>query len=323
MIEIRHIFCPVDFSDISRRALDQAVAIAKWFEARLTVMYVHHVPIPTLATAPLVAPLPTEAVALSLTERESWQRQLQACLPSAAAGIPIDCLVAEGDVAAEILAVADAADLLVIGTHGRSGFERLVLGSIAERLLRRVGCPLLIVPRATPDTTATVPGLFHHIVAAVDFSQASAHAAAFATSLAEEADAHLTLLHALDLPPQVEAWMVESEAGQSRLEQWRQGALARLRDLVPADARTYCHVEERVETDAASRVILDVAAERRAGLIVIGAHGGGRLDRMFVGSTAERVVRHASCPVLIVRSRGGLDHATPAPAVESAEGKQP
>jgi nucleotide-binding universal stress UspA family protein len=101
------------------------------------------------------------------------------------------------------------------------------------------------------------------------------------------------------------------------MQQWQQGALARLRDLAPADVRTYCHVEERVKTDAASRAILDVAAERHAGLIVIGAHGGGRLERMFVGSTAERVVRESVCPVLIVRSRGDLDRGTSAAAIES------
>ncbi|HET9268955.1 MAG TPA: universal stress protein, partial [Vicinamibacterales bacterium] len=184
--------------------------------------------------------------------------------------------------------------------------ERLVLGSVAERLLRQAPCPLLIVPRASPDATDTVPQLFHHIVAAVDFSPASAHAAAFAMSLAEEADAHLTLVHALDLPPAVETWIVESEAGSTRLQQWRQAASRRLDDLVPPDARTYCHVEERVEAGPASRVILDVAAERHAGLIVIGAHSRSPLERMFVGSTAQRVVRQAACPVLIV---GGVEPA--------------
>jgi nucleotide-binding universal stress UspA family protein len=302
-IEIRHVVCAVDFSDISRRALDHAVVVAKWYGARLTVMHAYHVPLAALASAPLLSPAPMDAVTLSPVDRESLQRQLQAFLPPGAAGIPIECRIVEGDAGGEILAAAATADLLVVGTHGRSGFERLVLGSIAERLLRQAPCPLLIVPRASPDATDPVPQLFHHIVAAVDFSPASTHAAAFAISLAEEADAHLTLVHALDLPPAVETWIVESEAGSSRLQQWRAGASGRLHELVPADADTYCHVEERVEAGAASRVILDLAAARHAGLIVIGAHGGGPLGRMFVGSTAQRVVRQSVCPVLIVRAR--------------------
>jgi len=307
MMEIRHVVCCVDFSDFSRRALEHAVAIATWYEARLTVMHAYNVPLATLASTPFLSPAPMDAVMLSPADRESLQRQLEALLPrGTATSSRIECRIVEGDVATEILAAAGTADLLVVGTHGRSGFERLVLGSVAERLLRRAPCPLLIVPPASPDATGTVPRLFHHIVAAVDFSPASAPAAAFAMSLAEEADAHLTLVHALDLPPAVETWIVESEEGSSRLRQWRQAASGRLDDLVPPDARTYCHVEERVEDGPASRVILDVAAERHAGLIVIGAHGGSALDRMFVGSTAQRVVRQAVCPVLIVR---GLEPA--------------
>lgn len=303
MISIRHVVCCVDFSDFSRRALDHAVAIARWYEARLTVMYAYQAPLAALASTPFLSPAPVEAVALSPADRESLQRQLEACLPrGAATGSRVECRIVESDVVPAILTAAETADLLVLGTHGRSGFARLILGSVAERLLRQAPCPLLIVPRASPDATDTVPRLFHHIVAAVDFSPASAHAASFATSLAEEGDAHLTLVHALDLPQAVEAWIAESEAGIARLQQWRQAAAGRLDDLVPADARTYCHVEERVEAGPASRVILDVAAERQAGLIVMGAHGGSPLEQMFVGSTAQRVVRQAVCPVLIVRA---------------------
>jgi nucleotide-binding universal stress UspA family protein len=311
MIQIRHILCCVDFSDFSRRALDHAVAIAKWYDARLTVMYAYSIPMAALASAPLLSPAPMEVAVLSPTDRESLRRQLVECLPRSAAGIPIDCRVVEGDVATEILAAAGTADLLVVGTHGRSGFERLVLGSVAERLLRQARCPLLIVPRASPDATDTVPQLFHHIVAAIDFSPSSDHAAAFAISLAEEADADLTLVHALDLSPAVETWIVESEAGTSRLRHWQHDVSVRLHDLVPSDAGTYCHIEEQVEAGSASRVILDVAAARRAGLIVIGAHGGGSLDRLFVGSTAQRVVREAACPVLIVRASESTAGTTP------------
>lgn len=303
MIHIRHIVCCVDFSDFSQRALDHAVAVATWYEARLTVMYAYHVPLATLASTPFLSPAPMDAVTLSPADLDVLQRQLEALLPhGAATRLGIECRIVEGDVVGEILAAARTADLLVVGTHGRSGFERLVLGSVAERLLRQARCPLLIVPRASPDAAGTMPRLFHHIVAAVDFSPASAQAAAFAISLAEEADAHLTLVHALDLPPAVETWIVESEAGSARLQQWRHAASGRLDDLVPADARTYCHVEERVEAGPAARVILDVAAQRDAGLIVIGAHGGGPLEQMLIGSTAQRVVRHAACPVLIVRA---------------------
>ena len=95
-----------------------------------------------------------------------------------------------------------AADLVVMGTHGRSGFERLVLGSVTERVLRKSACPVLTVPKGIPDV-ATPPVLFNRIVCAVDFSDCSMHALNYAMSLAQEADAHLTVVHVIELPPDV------------------------------------------------------------------------------------------------------------------------
>ncbi|HXU90348.1 MAG TPA: universal stress protein, partial [Methylomirabilota bacterium] len=123
MIQVRHIVCCVDFSDFSRRALDHAVAVATWYEARLTVMHAYNIPLATLASAPFLSPVPADAVALAPADRESLQRQLEALLPQgAAAGISVEYRIVEGDVATAILRAAESADLLVVGTHGRSGF---------------------------------------------------------------------------------------------------------------------------------------------------------------------------------------------------------
>jgi nucleotide-binding universal stress UspA family protein len=295
VIEINNILCPVDFSDLSRRALDHAVAVAKWYSAHLTLLYVHVVP---KAALPSFAPEPE---ALVSPARAQLQQTLEGWAEEAAKGMSVDCLVNEGSVADEIVVEAESADMLVMGTHGRSGFDHLVLGSVAEKVLRKANCPVLTIPRAAADATAAVPGLFHHIVAAVDFSDASQQAFAFAMSIAEEADAHLTALHVVDLPEAVETWIVDSPEGRGRLEQWKQGTLSRLRELVPDDIRPYCHVEERVEEGKPYREILRVADERSAGLIVIGAHGRGIVEQAFVGSTAQHIVRQAVCPVLTVR----------------------
>ena len=301
MVPITHVLCPVDFSDFSRRALDHAIAVAKWYGSRLTVMYVHHVPMPGLALGSPLAPATVEGSVLSAAEREQLQQTLRAFTPAAALGsLAVEFALAEGDVAREILAQAQLADMVVMGTHGLSGFESLILGSAAEKVLRKVNRPLLTIPQATADATDAVPALFHHIVAAVDFSDTSMRALSVAVSLAEEADAHLTLLHVIELPLELEAWVAGSEQGRTHLEQWQRGTATRLHQLVPDAARTYCHVEERVETGRAYREILRLAQERRAGLIVIGAHGRGVVERMFVGSTAQHVVRRAVCPVLTI-----------------------
>jgi nucleotide-binding universal stress UspA family protein len=249
-----------------------------------------------------VAPV-AEVVALSPADREQLRQQLRGFAPAdALKNVPVECLVTEGDVATEVLAEAEAADMVVLGTHGRSGFEHVILGSVAEKVVRKAHCPVMTIPPAASDATEAVPALFHRIVAGIDFSDASLHALEYALSLAEEADAHLTVLRVIEVPRELAAWAAESEEGKGYVERWRASALTRLHDVVPNDARVYCHVEERVETGQPYREILRVAAEQSVGLIVIGAHGHGVLDRMFFGSTAQHVVRQAACPVLTLRT---------------------
>jgi nucleotide-binding universal stress UspA family protein len=89
------------------------------------------------------------------------------------------------------------ADLLVMGTHGRSGFEQLLLGSVTEKVLRKASCPVLTVPRRHPDAVPETPVLFKEILCPVDFSDCSMRALNHAMSLAQEADAHLTVLHVM------------------------------------------------------------------------------------------------------------------------------
>jgi nucleotide-binding universal stress UspA family protein len=201
-----------------------------------------------------------------------------------------------------VLAEAEAADMVVLGTHGRSGFEHMVLGSVAEKVVRKARCPVMTIPPVASDATKAVPALFHRIVAGIDFSDASLRALTYALSLAEEADAHLTLLRVVELPRELAEWASESEEGKGYVKRWKELALTRLHDVVPNDARVYCHIEERVEIGQPYRELLRAAAEQSAGLIVIGAHGHGVLDRMFFGSTAQQMVRHTACPVLTLRA---------------------
>jgi nucleotide-binding universal stress UspA family protein len=302
-IGIGRILCPVDFSDFSRRALDHAIAVAKWYGSRLSVLYVYHLPIPVLV--PLTGLATTQIAAsgvLSPGDHEELRQQLKAFVPAQAVGnIPVDVCVAEGDVAVEILAEAASADMVVMGTHGRSGFEHLVLGSVAEKVLRKATCPLLTIPRAASDAAGEIPRLFHRIVAAVDFSDVSMRAMDYALSLAKEADAHLTVVHVIHVPEHIALWFEHGDA-VSPVREMQAAAERRLRSAVADEVRAYCHVSERVEVGDPYREILRVADEEHAGLIVLGAHGQTVIERMFVGSTAQHVVRHAACPVLTVRN---------------------
>jgi nucleotide-binding universal stress UspA family protein len=137
MIEIRRILCPVDFSDYSRRALDHAIAIARWYESTVTVLHVFS-PAPVAAFGP--GPMVIEAIVLTPVDRDQLLADTKAFAETESApGITIEAVVREGNTAGGILeqAASMKADLLVIGTHGRSGFERLLLGSVAEKCCAR------------------------------------------------------------------------------------------------------------------------------------------------------------------------------------------
>jgi len=298
MPDIRRILCPVDFSDASRHALSHAAVIAGWYRAGVTVL---HVSMPELllegpllfATMPAVASTPADRATLDGRLRQ-WVEPLRA------AGLATEAVCEEGrDAAARILDAAASlpADLVVIGTHGRSGFERIMLGSVAERVLRKAACPVLTVP---PPAVRAARLPFKRLLCPVDFSDASLAALRFALSLAEESDARLTLLHVLDAStddPAFDAF----DTPAFRLER-EEDARRRLDALVSGEARAYCEPVTRLTWGKAHRRIVEIADGEATDLIVMGVHGRNVLDRMLMGSTTNQIVRHATCPVLTLRS---------------------
>ena len=303
MIEIRRILCPIDFSEFSRRALDHAIAIARRYRSTVTALHVF-TPVPVPAFGP--GPLGFEPILLTDVDREQLLADTKAfAAAESAPGIAVDAILREGHTAGEILTQATdmKADLLVIGTHGRSGFERLVLGSVAEKVLRKARCPVLTVPRQLPDAVPSGP-LFRQIVCAVDFSECSMHALKYALSLAREADGCLTVLHVL-APELVDPVGLGEEhvSLAALLLQREEKARQLLENAVPQNAAASCKVESVLVHGKAWREILNVAADRHSELIVMGVQGRGAADLLFFGSTAHHVVRQAVCPVLTLRGK--------------------
>jgi nucleotide-binding universal stress UspA family protein len=294
MISISHILCPIDYSEISHHALAQAAAIARWYEARLTVLYVF----PNLPTmdAPLL---------LNEGDRERLMSQMREFASGVPSTVALDFRLQEAVfVHEEIVKQIEAtqADVLVLGTHGRSGFQRLFLGSVSEKVIRKVTCPTVIVPPRAPDAAVDAPVQFHRILCPVDFSESSLDALTYAINFAEEADARLTLLHVIELP---QALSEEPTAIDVDMPRIREEAVARARQrlngLIPEQASTYCTPEVTVVEGRAYREILRQAMEGRSDLIVMGVHGRGALDLLVFGSTTHHVIRASTCPVLIIR----------------------
>ena len=307
MIEIPRILCPVDFSEYSRHALDHAVALARRYRSTITVLHV-------FPTAPLTAYAPGmpgfEPNVLTRADRDQLLEQMKRFIETESApGIPLDTTIREGDITGEILNQATdmQAQLLVMGTHGRSGFERFLLGSVTEKVLRKAICPVLTVPRRHPDAVPATPLLFKQILCPVDFSDCSMQALNYAVSLAQEAEAHLTVLHVipdeLEMTPDAYGAIIMNDL--ERLADFRRRqqdhAHQRLTEAVPETVRMHGRSETRVSSGKPSREILRIAAEQQTDLIVIGVQGRGAANLLFFGSTTNHVVREATCPVLTVR----------------------
>jgi nucleotide-binding universal stress UspA family protein len=190
----------------------------------------------------------------------------------------------------------------VIGTHGRSGFQRLFLGSVTEKVIRKATCPTLVVPPRAPDVPAASPIQFRRILCAVDFSESSLEALAYAINMAEEADAQLTALHVVEFPLVLVGEPAAPVPDLSRLrEATAADARRKLHELIPEQARTYCTVDTTIVEGRAYREILRHATEQQSDLIVMGVHGRGTLDLLVFGSTTHHVIRASTCPVLIIR----------------------
>jgi nucleotide-binding universal stress UspA family protein len=217
--------------------------------------------------------------------------------------VPIDTDVVDAEtVHGEILAQAERlrADLIVMGTHGRTGFQRLLLGSVTDKVLRTARQPVLTVgaPAGEQDTTSA----FKRILCAIDFSECSIAALRYAVSLADGADAHLGAVNVIEWTPigyDPLAGPPVDLAGYRMAAETT--ARERLRQVVRESAPTLA-VEDIVTSGKPHHEILRIAAERRSDLIVLGIHGRNPIDRMLFGSTAEPVARRATCPVLTVRA---------------------
>ena len=304
-IDIQRILCPVDFSEFSGPALERAVRLSDWFEARIEVLHV----IPFLPLA-----MPVGVFEVTPQQRRQVDEAMSALVePFREEGAPIVTKVLEGDPWRAILAEATAvrADLLVIGTHGRSGFEKLLLGSVTEKVLRRAPCPVLTVGHV-PAHSRKGP-LFRRILCAADLTQASQQTLDMALALATENDAQITLLHVMETLSGNNAAALMTGAREAIPPQLLASARADLRKAVSDRVRAFCDVTERVETGAPWTEILRVAEQMDAELIVMGAHATGAVGRMLFGATTNHVVRRAHCPVLIVH-----ESLKPLPAAETA-----
>ena len=302
MTEFKRILCAVDFSEFSRRALDHALSVARGYGSTVTVLHVV-APAPAAVAGAYFGSEIAPPILLPTMDRDTATGELERLVTAERVpGVQVDTVVAEAaETYRAILteAVRLQSDLLVMGTHGRSGFERLFLGSTTEKVLRKARCPVMTVPPKVPDAMPTGPAPFSRIVCGVDFSASSRMALDYATSLARQNAAALAVVHVIDTHP---LYMDFAPPAAIDAHAWTEAATNRLRGLVPDDVRTACSVAEFVREGAPSAEILGLSRELAADLIVLGVHGRRAADLLFFGSTTHHVIREAHCAVLTLRS---------------------
>jgi nucleotide-binding universal stress UspA family protein len=297
MESFRKILFAADFSRNSHEAYRLARSLAAAPTSRITVLYVDE---PTLvgdepahfgeASAPFPRAGENSGRADAIKTR---LRQLYA----ADGAMAVDYRVQEGEPGAQILrsAVDVGANLIVMGTHGRRGLDRLMAGSVATEVLRGAECPVVAL-RALPGTAP--PGEIRAILHPTDFSENSQEAQHVARSLARELGTRLIILHVAPVEPVVDRTAVtevDPRTYRNALDEVR-------RRLAGPDLKH--PVEIRLSRGSDREEILQVAGEVGCGLIVMGSHGRTGLSRLLLGSVAEAVMTRANCPVLIVKQRG-------------------
>jgi nucleotide-binding universal stress UspA family protein len=298
MIDFKQILCPVDFSETSTRALAHATALARWYGARLTALHV----VSTFDPMPIHGDFGEPVSFITPMSRDEVLADMRRTLNLDAASPPVTPIAEAGDPRSVIVdqAVTVQADLIVLGTRGRRGLSRLLLGSVAEAVVRDAPCPVLTVPpKASSDAADAVT--FKSILCPVDFSPSALQALELALDLARQADGRVTLLHAVE-------WLAEEQPRALThfdVPEYRSHiaseARERLRTLVADESRTWVDIGDTVVFGRAHREILRAAAAKPADLIVMGAQGRGGVDLALFGSTTHQVVRGATCPVLTVR----------------------
>lgn len=303
---LRSILVPLDGSTFAEHALPYALMLARQYGARLRLVQVHEPPVPI----EYAAELPTAFYEDEAVREREWQA-LQALATSLARdwGVTVMPRRRDGEpVAALAREVVDGdADLVVMSTHGRGPLARAWLGSVADGLLRAVRVPLLLV-RPRGEAVERAPRApFRSILVPLDGSSLSERVLEHAVSLAGRSHARLTLLRTIPVSVPSPAPLAYAGGGVAESEAVVEQLRVEARHALERVAARLGVVTECVVAPAASPAagILDHAAREDVDLIAMSTHGYGGFTRLIHGSVADKVIRGASTPVLVVRPERG------------------
>lgn len=293
-MEIKLILCPIDFSEFSVRAYRYALSVAEHYRAKLVAQ--HIVELWRHPSAGFAASAQLYDEFCSALRENGWEELQKFVKNHTDSEIRPELMVQMGSAPDSILSFAEAqkADVIVMGTHGGRGYDRLTLGSVTNRVMRTAPCPVLVVCNAPRDSMpeGQEHGQVHRltrILFCTDFSKNSETALKYAISATEEYDAELTLLHVLEAVP---SRAKTDDAIKTTKEQ--------LEKLIPPEGRKTLKTKTAVRIGKPYQQIIQLALETQADMVAMGVRGRGALDLAVFGSTTYRVMQLGPCPVLAV-----------------------
>jgi nucleotide-binding universal stress UspA family protein len=296
-VQFKKILCATDFSDFSNHTISYGVALAKEFEAKLFVSHVID-----LSSVAIYGEFQLDPVGQQNRIMEDADAQLKELTGDQP--ISWEPLITVGKPADEISRVVEEKDidLVITATRGRSGLKRIILGSVTERLMRTLTCPLLVVnsPEHKFVSTADPVIQIEKILVGCDFSPDSGQALKHALSLAQEFQAELHLVHVIEPPAQPGLHKEDKPVLEEMQQNYQDLLIRKLKEMVPAEARYWCTPQTGLLEGQPYEEIVTYAESKDIDMIVLGVRGHGLVKTLFLGSTTDRVVRRSPCPVLSV-----------------------
>lgn len=277
------ILCPTDFSEPATLALHYGKLLADCFNGRLVVLYADSFSPPPYFTSAQVEDLAKEIGRFKGAAQKHLNHYVREQIGSSS---EVEMILVENQTAPAILLTAEEkkVDMIVMGTHGRSGFNRLMLGSITERVLHETDRPVLTVRDKRNDRKLSKDSI-KQVLCPINYTEVALQALGHAVAISKCFGAELLVLHVIE-PGSSD---VKEEVEHGRLCAW-----------ISEDIRSRCSLKEMVRRGNAAEQIIDAASTGGCDMIVIGAQHKAFHDTTVVGTTTVRVIRHSPCPVLTV-----------------------
>jgi len=294
---LERILCATDFSDVSRTVVPYGIEMAKKLSAKLYICHIIDLPAISVYGESVFDPISHQQYFIDFARKE---------MENLVSGKDVEWepLIAIGQTPDEIarLVAEKAVDMVVTSTHGRSGLKRLFLGSVTERLMRMLPCPLLVLRSegAADGAELSTRFPFKNILVAYDFSKDSEQAFSTSLSIAQEFESNLHIVHVVEPTAYKEFLKFPGAPGDPLPKDIHDSLKENLLELVPKEAFNWCEIQAQILVGKPYAELVAYAAEKGIDLIALGVRGYGKVEELLVGSTTDRVIRRAPCPVLSV-----------------------